>query len=218
VPVTEHVHQPDQVRGEEYWDERYRSAGQIWSGNPNPQLIAEVSGLSPGRALDAGCGEGADAIWMARQGWTVVATDISSVALDRAAAHARQADAAAARITWQHADLLASPPEPDSFDLVSAQFIQMAPEPRASLFTALAAAVRDGGKLLVVGHHPSDLTSGVPRPPTPERFYTPDDIAGLLPGEWTIDVCQARPRRASTPDGADATIHDSVLLATRRSP
>jgi hypothetical protein len=83
------------------------------------------------------------------------------------------------------------------------------------LFGSLAAAVRDGGMLLVVGHHPSDLSSGVPRPPMPEVFYSPDDIAGLLDGSWTVDVCQARPRTARTPDGAEATIHDSVLVAIR---
>jgi len=40
------------------WDKRYSSEEQIWSGNPNAQLVAEVSGLTPGTALDVGCGEG----------------------------------------------------------------------------------------------------------------------------------------------------------------
>lgn len=214
--MTEHAHGAGQVRGAEFWDERYRSASKVWSGSPNPQLVAEVTGRAPGRALDAGCGEGADAIWLAGQGWAVVAADISGVALERAERHALQTNpAAAARITWQQADMLAQAPEPGSFDLVSAQFIQLPPEPRARLFGSLAAAVREGGMLLVVGHHPSDLTSGVPRPPMPELFYTQDDIAGLLDGSWTIDVSQARPRSARTPDGAEATIHDTVLVATR---
>jgi SAM-dependent methyltransferase len=205
-----------QVFGADFWDERYRSSQRVWSGNPNPQLVHEVSGRPPGRALDAGSGEGADAIWLARQGWTVVAADISGVALERAAQYARDTDPAAAdRITWLRADLLAQPPEPGSFDLVSVQFLQLPPEPRGPLFSALAAAVRDGGMLLVVGHHPSDLTSGVPRPQRPELFYTADEIAALLDDSWVIKVSEARPRSASTPDGADVTIHDSVLVATR---
>jgi SAM-dependent methyltransferase len=216
--MGEHAHGTGRVFDEGFWDERYRAARQVWSGNPNPQLVAEVADLPPGRALDVGCGEGADAIWLARRGWTVVAADISGVALERAARHARDTDpAAAARIEWRRADLLARPPEPGSFDLVSAQFMQLPPGERTRLFTALAAAVRDGGMLLVVGHHPSDLAAGVPRAPMPELFYSPDDVAGLLDGRWIVQACEARPRAATTPDGVEVTIHDTVLAAIRQA-
>jgi SAM-dependent methyltransferase len=215
--MTEQAHDAGEVFGAEFWDERYRSAQRVWSGNPNPQLVAEVARRPPGRALDVGCGEGADAIWLARRGWAVVAVDFSGVALERAARHARDTDpAAAGRIEWRQADLLVTEPEPRGFDLVSAQFMHFPPEPRTRLFTALAAAVRDGGMLLVVGHHPSDLATGVPRPPTPERFYTPEEIAGLLDGSWTISACEARPRSGNTREGAIVTIHDTVLSAVRR--
>jgi len=214
--MSEHAHGAVPMFDEGFWNERYRSSPQVWSGNPNPQLVAEVAGRSPGRVLDVGCGEGADAIWLAQHGWTVVATDISSVAVERGEQHARDTDpAAAARIEWRQADLLALPPEPGSFDLVSAQFMQLPPEPRARLFASLAASVRAGGTLLVVGHHPSDLGTGVARPPMPELFYSSDEVAGLLDDSWTIEVSEARPRSASTPDGVEVTIHDAVLVATR---
>ncbi len=214
--MSEHAHGAVPMFDEGFWNERYRSSPQVWSGNPNPQLVAEVAGRSPGRVLDVGCGEGADAIWLAQHGWTVVATDISSVAVERGEQHARDTDpAAAARIEWRQADLLALPPEAGSFDLVSAQFMQLPPEPRARLFASLAASVRAGGTLLVVGHHPSDLGTGVARPPMPELFYSSDEVAGLLDDSWTIEVSEARPRSASTPDGVEVTIHDAVLVATR---
>ncbi len=214
--MSEHAHGAVPMFDEGFWNERYRSSPQVWSGNPNPQLVAEVAGRSPGRVLDVGCGEGADAIWLAQHGWTVVATDISSVAVERGEQHARDTDpAAAARIEWRQADLLALPPEAGSFDLVSAQFMQLPPEPRARLFASLAASVRAGGTLLVVGHHPSDLGTGVARPPMPELFYSSDEVAGLLDDSWTVEVSEARPRSASTPDGVEVTIHDAVLVATR---
>jgi SAM-dependent methyltransferase len=209
---------PDHPFDEDFWNERYRSSPRVWSGNPNPQLVAEIAGLAPGRALDVGCGEGADAIWLARRGWHVVATDIAGVALERGAEHARDSDpAAAARIEWRQADLLKRPPEPDSFDLTSAQFMHLPPAPRTRLFTALAASVRPGGTLLVVGHHPSDLATGVQRPRLPELFYAADEVGGLLDDSWTIVVSEARPRPARTPEGVEVTIHDAVLRATRRA-
>jgi SAM-dependent methyltransferase len=173
--------------------------------------------MQPGRALDVGCGEGADAIWLAQQGWHVVAADISSVALERAAAHALTVDpSVAGLIEWRHVDLLAEPPEPMSFDLVTAQFMQLPPDLRRPLFAALAEAVRPGGKLLVVGHHPSDMTSGVRRPPLPELFYSAEEVAEGLGDSWDVNVSDSRPRSATLPDGGDATIHDAVLLASRR--
>ena len=216
--MSAHSHHSQPPFGEASWDERYRSSARIWSGEPNPQLVAEIAGLAPGRALDVGCGEGADAIWLARRGWEVVAVDISGVAIERARLHATDVDReASGRIGWRRADLLTDPPEPDAFDLVSAQFMQLPPEARTSLFQALIKAVRPDGTLLVVGHHPSDMATGVRRPPLPELFYTADEIAGLLDEAWVVDVTEVRPRTALTADGSEATIHDAVLRATRHT-
>ncbi len=204
---------------EEYWEERYRSAHHhgLWSGRPNPNLLAEVADLPPGTALDAGCGEGADALWLAARGWRVTAVDIASTALERAAAHAAAADpAAAARVEWRHADLTGWQPPAGAYDLVSTQYTHLPPAEQHGLVGRLAAAVAPGGSLLVVGHHPSDLETLVGRPALPELFYTPDELAGDLdPERWTVLTAEARPRTAKDPDGHDVTIHDTVLRARR---
>ncbi len=133
------------------YDELYRSAPAVWSGRPNRQLVVEGSVLPPGTALDAGCGEGADALWLAERGWRVTAVDFSTVALDRGAVRARERGLDD-RITWLHADLDAWTPAEGRFDLVTAHYLHSRGADRPALFRRLAAVVAPGGTLLVVGH------------------------------------------------------------------
>ena len=205
--------------GADFWNERYSSAPAIWSGRPNPQLVAEAGAWRPGRALDVGCGEGADAIWLAEHGWSVTAVDISTVALARAEEHARRAgDDVAARITFKQADLTSWSPSPSSFDLVSSQFVHVPSGNRTALNAALAAGVAPGGLLLIVGHHPRDLETGLGRPRRADLLFTADEAAeALAPAEWEVLASEARPRVVAGEDGADITAHDAVLLARRRS-
>jgi SAM-dependent methyltransferase len=201
---------------QEFWDNRYRTAGQLWSGQPNAQFAAHAADLEPGEALDAGCGEGADAIWLARRGWTVTAVDVSAVALERAAAAAGTAGAGVAeRISWRREDLLTWVPEPDRYDLVSAQFMHF---PRAELTAfhqRLAAAVRPGGTLLLIAHHPDDLHAA--RNGHPDLFWYAEDIAASLePGQWEVRVAEASGRSAIDHDGQPVTVRDTVLRVARR--
>ena len=202
-----------------FWDERYGSRSELWSGRPNPRLLEHASELPAGTALDVGCGEGADAIWLAERGWHVTALDVSPVALQRGARRAAEVNADAAdRIDWLQVDLLTwEGPEPGSYDLISAQFMHLPEEPRHALFARLADSVAPGGTLLIVGHHPSDLQTTIPRPPRPELFYDASEIAASLdPREWEIVVAAAPERTATDPEGHDVVIHDAVLRARRR--
>ena len=202
----------------EFWDDRYRSAGQLWSGQPNAQLVAQTADLVPGAALDAGCGEGADAIWLARRGWTATAVDVSAVALGRAAGYAATAgDEIAGRITWQQADLRSWDPGPQRFDLVSAQFMHLAGAELEAMHVRLAAAVRPGGTLLVVAHHPDDLDANAVLATRPDMFRSAEQVAASLnPGEWEIRVASAMGRSAIDMDGQPVTVRDTVLRAARR--
>ncbi|MEO3861189.1 bifunctional NAD(P)/FAD-dependent oxidoreductase/class I SAM-dependent methyltransferase [Acrocarpospora sp. B8E8] len=200
---------------QEFWDERYSSSDRIWSGNANPHLVAVAADLVPATALDVGSGEGADAIWLASQGWRVTGVDVSRVALDRAAEQAAEAGAEiAGRITWQQADVLSWDPAPLRFDLVSAQFMHLPRPELESLHRRLAAAVRPGGTLLIVGHHPSDLETSMGRHPHLDLMFTADQIAATLdPDDWHIVTAAAPERQAVDPNGH---IRDAVLRAVRR--
>ncbi len=219
----DHTHDPRPDTGERpvmdraYWDGRYASADALWSGDPNPQLVTEVAELLPGAALDVGCGEGADAIWLAARGWRVTGLDLSGVALGRAQDHAgRAGDRIAGRTEWRLVDLADWEPEPGAYDLVSAQFVHLPIEERVRLHRKLVDAVAPGGTLLIVNHDPTDLDV-VPRPPFPEFFATAEEVATTLPADgWEVLVAEARPRPATHPDGHPVTIHDAVTKARRR--
>jgi SAM-dependent methyltransferase len=196
------------------WEARYSSAeGGIWSGNPNPVLVDEVAGLAAGTALDVGCGEGADALWLAARGWTVTGTDISTVALKRAAA---QGKLQGLDVTWKHADLLQDPPPPGTYDLVTAHYMHLPSVERRRLYAQLADAVKPGGTLLLVGHHPTDVHTTVKRPDLPDMFFTAEQLAADLdPTTWEVLVSDARPRQTRDPEGREVTIRDTVLVARK---
>jgi thioredoxin reductase/SAM-dependent methyltransferase len=208
------AHQHLAPSGEHDWEEHYRSHPMLWSGEPNPPLVAQVMDLPPGAALDIGCGEGADAIWLAERGWRVSAVDLSPTALGRAAEHAATAGV---DVDWQRVDVTAWVPEEKAYDLVTSFFLHLAGEPRRRLFAQLAAAVAPGGTLLLVGHDVSDLESGASRPHSPDLFFTAEEVAASLdPGGWEVVVAEARPREAKAHEGPVTTVHDAVLVARRR--
>jgi SAM-dependent methyltransferase len=194
-----------------FWDEMYRSRDQVFSGAPNGVLVTEVTDLLPGQALDVGCGEGADALWLARNGWQVTAVDISRIALQRAAATARDITG---RVAWTRADLTTTPPPVGAFDLVSAQYYPLRRQPRHTALCGLLAAVSPGGTLLIASHDPADLPPHQELGFDPSDYYQPDDIARLLDDNWTVLVNETRPRAAPAPAGTHH-IHDVVLRAQR---
>jgi SAM-dependent methyltransferase len=188
------------------WDAIYAERDSVWSGEPNPQLVAEVAALTPGTALDVGCGEGADAVWLAQQGWEVTAVDISHVALERARVHAASAGV---EVSFEHADVVAAPPASGTYDLVSAQFFHLPDPPRAQAYRGLGAAVSPGGHLLVVGHYPSEHIGK----DHPERLFTTDEIIALFP-TWEAVTSEVRERTAMH-HGELSDLVDGVVLLRR---
>ena len=196
------------------WDTRYSEGdGARWSGRPNGRLIAEVAGLPPGRALEVGCGEGADAIWLARNGWTVTAIDISDVAVTRARAAAELAGAA---VGWVRGDALQTPFPACSFDLVSMQYPALPKAAGEAAMRALLDTVRRGGLLLAIYHDLNDehrehmKSRGV----NPADYVGADDLRELLDDNFTVELDAIEPRIDPPPDSPH--IADVILRARRR--
>jgi len=203
------------ARSERFWEGHYRQRDQTRRGNANPVLVHIAGSLAPGRALDLGCGEGADAIWLAESGWRVTAVDVSATALERAAAHAAAAGVEN-RIDFQRHDLSQSFPE-GTFDLVSAQYLQSSVEfARDRVLRRAAAAVAANGLLLIVTHASIAPWSWKQGPDT--RFPTPEEELGALgldAAQWHREVVSDPERQATGPNGQVATVRDNVIAIRR---
>lgn len=202
----------DQGSWERRWEHALQAHGDRLSRrSPNEHLMAEVGDLPPGSAWDAGCGHGAEAIWLATRGWRVTAVDFSVTALEYGRLTAlRCGDDVAQRVDWVYADLGAWTPSLGGFDLVSCLYLHVAGSV-GDMVRRLGAGVAPGGTLLLVGHLPVDPATGRPSPAAAQRQVTIDAAREALdPGEWELLVSEVRPR-SSVGTGVDA-----VVRAVRR--
>ena len=199
---------------ETFWNEFYAARDAVWSGNPNVALVREIAGIEPGTALDLGCGEGADSIWLATAGWRVTGADVAQVALDRAAAHAAAAGVAE-RVTWQRYDLDVTFPAGE-FDLVSVHFFHspVAPQ-RTAVLRRAAAAVAPGGRLLIVSH--VDMPWAAERHPEVRFDSAEETLASLAldPAAWTTERVEHVGRPGVGRDGSALTFTDGIVRVRR---
>jgi len=197
------------VKSEE-WDQRYATTDLVWGAGPNRFLVAEVDGLPPGRALDLGCGEGRNAIWLAQRGWQVSGVDFSEAGLDKARHLAVERGV---EVTWVRADLLDYQPDHGAFDLVIVMYIQLPAAQLADVMKRASTALAPGGTLLVVGHDLLNLSEGHGGPQNPEVLFTPADIERDLPG---LGIERAeRVLRPVTVDGREVTAIDALVRAKK---
>ena len=210
--MHDHRHQPE--TGSEMfepasWDERYAGESPVWSGRPNPQLVTETESLTPGTALDVGCGEGGDVIWLALQGWRVTGADFSANGLARAAAHAGAAGVAD-RTDWWQVDARTFDAAGRTWDLVTTHYLHPPAGGIVEVVRRLAAAVAPGGHLLVVGHEPGDHVTG----PKREAMFWAAEVLSGLPDGFEVLVAEQRTRSVER-NGETLEIGDSVVLARR---
>jgi SAM-dependent methyltransferase len=195
----------------QHWEQRYAERERIWSGRVNSHLAAIAAPLAPGRALDLGCGEGGDTLWLAEHGWQVLGVDISETALSRAAAEA-DTRGLADTVRLRQIDLSQSFPD-GTFDLVSAQFLQSLVDlDRDRIFASAAQAVAPGGLLVIVDHGAA--------PPWAKHihdhvFPTVEEVMATIDlGErdWERIRLEAVERDAVGPDGQPGVLVDNVIV------
>jgi SAM-dependent methyltransferase len=180
------------------WEKRWANAlgthgDRLAQRPPNAWLTTELADLEPGRALDAGCGHGAESLWLAARGWRVTGVDFSATALERA-----RSSPGAEHVEWVEADLSSWAPQPGAYDLVVCLYVHAAGTIE-ELVQRMAGGVAPGGTLFLVGH----------REAAGQRQVTVDAVRRALdPVRWELDVAEDRPRPTG---GTDAVISASRL-------
>jgi SAM-dependent methyltransferase len=217
-PTPDAVHRPSRelraVRSDtkrEDWNRRYAAADRVHSTPiPNRFLVAEVTDLAPGRALDVACGAGRNAVWLAQRGWRVTAVDFSEVGLAMARALAATSGV---EVEWIEADVVTWTPPPRAYDLVCVLYLQLPAGERRTVLARAVDAVRPGGSLLVVGHDLLNLTEGWGGPTLADVLFTPDDIVREI-GNLVVEKAE-RVRRPVEEDGVPHEAIDALVRARR---
>jgi len=158
---------------EAFWSARYRDAGDdyLFGTAPNKFLASQAERFSAGmKVLAVADGEGRNSVWLAEQGCAVTATEISPVALEKAAKLARGRHVA---VDFMQADILAWTWPTAAFDAVVGIFIQfVGPAERARQLAGMKQAVKPGGLLFLQGYTPKQLEYGTGGPSAVENLYT----------------------------------------------
>jgi 2-polyprenyl-3-methyl-5-hydroxy-6-metoxy-1,4-benzoquinol methylase len=198
------------------WDERWSHAlrehgNRLAQRPPNARLTLEVGELPAGRALDAGCGHGSDALWLARRGWQVTAVDFAATALAYARSMAESAGPdVAGRISWVEADLATWTPAQEAYELVVCVYVHVAGSV-AEMVQRMASGVAPGGTLFLVGHRPIDPATGAETAAAGQvQVSVEAALAVLDPERWELVVAEERPRSQA------GTGVDAVIRARRR--
>jgi len=171
---------------EAFWSARYRDAGDdyLFGTAPNKFLASQAERFGEGMSvLSVADGEGRNAVWLAEQGCTVTATEISPVALEKAAKLARGRHVA---VDFVQADILNWTWPTAAFDAVVGIFIQfVGPAERARQLAGMKQAVKPGGLLFLQGYTPKQLEYGTGGPSAVENLYTEALLREIF-SDWEI--------------------------------
>ena len=197
------------------WDERYADSELVWGLEPNRFVRAQCERLPVGRAIDLACGEGRNALWLARMGWKALGVDYSAVAIERARQLTeRERPSTAVRLTWQVADVTTEPVKPGGYDLALISYLHLPPEQITAVFRNAGHALAPRGHLVIVGHDRRNLREGVSGPQDESRLYDADEIREVLADipDVVVEVGETVIRPTDDGDALD------TLVRARRLP
>ena len=166
------------------WDARY-AKGQVWSSEANRFFVDAVRahGLDHpaegARAIDLGCGEGRNAVWLALLGWSVTGVDMSVVGIDRGRAMAETNDV---RVEWVVADLESWDLGAGAWDLMALVYVHWPTDKRVPFLQRVVDGLAPGGHLVIVGHDRTNIERGHGGPQNPDVLTTPEELAELMRG------------------------------------
>ncbi|MFN3256541.1 MAG: class I SAM-dependent methyltransferase [Ilumatobacter sp.] len=191
------------------WDERYSKSEYVWTDTVNQFVQQYLSDLPPGSAVDLGAGEGRNAVWLARRGWSVTAVDFSAVGLDKgrrlAADHEVDVEwVVADATTWQ---------SPRPVDLVVLSYLQLEVDDRRTAVEHAASWLAPGGRVFVIAHDQSNVEHGVGGPPSTAVCYDVAETVSWVDGlsiPLVVDVAEVAQRRVG-----DEVALDTLVIAVR---
>ena len=189
------------------WDERYRATDRLWSVKPNLFVADRLGPAHPGVGLDLASGEGRNAIWLSKQGWTMTAVDFSEVAVERGRAASDTVDFVVGDVlTW----------EPSAtFDLVLIAYLQLPEEHFQPVVKRISSWLEPGGEVFMIGHDRSNIEEGHGGPQIPEILWDVESIRSWL-GDLTVIEAQVVRRPVDTDEGV--VFARDTLVRARVSP
>ncbi|MFO7953645.1 SAM-dependent methyltransferase [Thioalkalivibrio sp.] len=194
------------------WDERYTSDEYVYGTEPNEFLRAAVANVRRGRALCLGEGEGRNAVFLAQQGFEVLAVDSSAVGLQKAG---RLATDRGVHIETLVADLADYTIEPDAWDLIVSIFCHVPPAIRRRLHAEVVTGLRPGGVFILEAYTPAQLEWGTGGPPTAELMMTRDALVEELDG---LEFEEAVERERDVIEGQFHTGRGAVVQILAHKP
>ncbi|MGB5169620.1 MAG: class I SAM-dependent methyltransferase [Acidimicrobiia bacterium] len=193
---------------QDMWNDRYRESETVFGDEPNQFLVEIATKLDRGTALDLGCGQGRNALWLAERGFAVTGLDLSPVAIEQARARAAQLGLDA---TFESVDLLTWEPDGQEWDLVVLAYIHLPEQMRRAVHAAAQRAVAPGGSIVVIAHHLDNLGGGTGGPQRPDWLFTEEQLADDFSG---LDIVRNE-QVVRTTDHGDAL--DVVCVAVKKA-